>query len=171
LAVTTNFESICRYSTTSGFSFANGTPMTTNDNYSHSVSIAALADATYTFYAICKDNNKGMTSSQLEIITTLDRPDTVNSQPEITNITAGYQTNSEVILSVTTKAPAKLPVFKNQFRIRERHGVFNNRFDCPWRGNFRFNKRKLFLSCRLQGLGVGRDEFRYNTDNLYGRDQ
>jgi len=115
LAVTTNFESICRYSTTSGFSFANGTPMTTNDNYSHSVSIAALADATYTFYAICKDNNKGMTSSQLEIITTLDRPDTVNSQPEITNITAGYQTNSEVILSVTTKAPANCQYSKTSF--------------------------------------------------------
>ena len=106
LAVTTNLQSACRYSTTSGFAYANGSQINTSDNYSHSVSLAALTDASYTFYVICKANDTGAASSALAVTTVLDRPDVQNNQPVITNTTAGYQTESDAVLSVKTEKAA-----------------------------------------------------------------
>ena len=92
LAVTTNLPSTCRYSTTSGFSFAAGSLLSTGDSYGHSASIAALTDATYTFYVVCKSNATSTSSAQLTVTTTIDRPDSANIQPKITINTAAYQT-------------------------------------------------------------------------------
>lgn len=106
LAVTTNLPSTCRYSTTSGFSFAAGSLLSTSDSYGHNASIAALTDATYTFYVVCKSNAISTSSAQLTVTTTIDRPDSANNQPKITINTAAYQTSSPATVSITTTKAA-----------------------------------------------------------------
>ena len=113
LSVTTDRPATCQYSqnatTTSSF-----IAMTTSDSYSHSVSISSLADATYTFYVVCKDKTTAAASAAKQIITTLSRS-VIAGAPVVTNTTASYQTTGSPILSVTTDSASTCQYSRSYF--------------------------------------------------------
>jgi|GEM_PF-2104397 len=104
LAVTTDRPASCQYKDSS-FTFGAGTALATSNNYSHSVSIASLADGSHTFYVICRDNATGALSGAKQIVTALDRS-TVAGAPVLTNATLDYQTTSSPILLINTNIAA-----------------------------------------------------------------
>jgi|GEM_PF-1661314 len=105
LAVITDRLAACQYQKDNAFTYGAGTPMTTADNYSHSASIAALADGTYSFYVICKNNDTGAISQPKQISTTLQRTTEANA-PVVTNTTAISQVVNNPVLSVSTNIGA-----------------------------------------------------------------
>jgi len=105
LSVITDRPAACQYKKDATFVFGAGTPIATNDNYNHSVSIAALADGAHSFYVLCKNNDTGAVSEPKQIGTTLQRTAPANA-PAVTNTTAVAQTASNPVLSVATNIAA-----------------------------------------------------------------
>jgi len=103
LGITTDIPATCQYKQGGTFTYGGGSSLTaSNDGYSHSISIAALTDGTYAFHVICKSRDNAATSEESIISTVLDRPETEDGEPEITNKTAGYQAKNNPTLAVTT---------------------------------------------------------------------
>ena len=64
LAVTTNENATCRYSTNTAFTFSAGTLFITTGNLSHSTTLSPLANGTsYTYYVKCADSSNNISSN------------------------------------------------------------------------------------------------------------
>lgn len=105
LSVITDLPAACQYKKDAIFVFGAGTPIITNDNYNHIVSVAALADGVHSFYVLCKNNDTGAVSESKQIDTTLQRTAPANA-PAVTNTTAVSQTANNPVLSVSTNIAA-----------------------------------------------------------------
>jgi len=106
LAATTDRPAICQYKKDSTFNYGSGNMMATDDNYRHSVSIASLADGSYSFYIICKDNATGVASAAMAVAAALSRAAVDESAPVVTSTTNTYQTVKNPVLSITTDKAA-----------------------------------------------------------------
>jgi len=115
LSVTTDIPATCQYSTAS-FAYGSGTQFTNDDDYSHTSSLSALADGSYTFYVSCKEKESGKIKALATSITTvLDRGGAAENEPVVSNTTAASQSTNAPILAVTTAAPAKCQYSENEF--------------------------------------------------------
>lgn len=105
LAVTTDRPAICQYQKDQSFIFGSGAPLSTADNYSHTVSVANLSDEDHLFYVICKNNSTSAISAPKQIATRLRRQG-VAGAPVITNTTAVAQAVGNPVLSISTNIAA-----------------------------------------------------------------